>query len=65
MARRAVSQWSDPAKLDGKCRVRVSVPVTVLCADNPVKFATPEEDVIEFDARAGQTYTLHSSKNQH
>lgn len=51
------------AKSDGTCRVRVGGPVTVRSADHPVIFTKPEDNVVEFAGRAGQTYTLHAGPN--
>jgi alpha-L-fucosidase 2 len=39
-------------------RVRTSVPVVVTAARKPVKTASPEASVVEFDTRAGGVYEL-------
>jgi alpha-L-fucosidase 2 len=46
------------SKFAGKCRVRTSVPVVVTAAGKPVKTASPEASVVEFDTTAGGVYTL-------
>jgi alpha-L-fucosidase 2 len=44
--------------LGNNCRVRSSVPVTVTVKGGPAKTSEPEEDVVEFDTRANQTYII-------
>jgi alpha-L-fucosidase 2 len=46
------------SKFAGKCLVRTSVPVVVTAAGKPVKTASPEASVVEFDTRAGGVYEV-------
>jgi hypothetical protein len=38
--------------------VRAAAPVTVSSGGTRVRYTIPEEDVVEFDVQAGQTYDL-------
>lgn len=53
-----ILQGTIHAKFDGKCRVRTDSPVTVSSNGERVNYTIPEENVVEFDAKAGQTYEL-------
>ncbi len=44
--------------LGGKCRIRTNVPVWVSYKGKSVKTSRPEENVIEFNTKAGQTYLI-------
>ena len=46
------------SKLGNKCRVRTHVPVRMTCQGRLVKIVSPEADVVEFDTKANQTYTI-------
>jgi len=47
--------------LGGKCKIRTNVPVWVSSKGKVVKTTKPEENVIEFDTKAGKTYVLLSN----
>jgi len=46
------------SKLGNKCKVRSGSPVRVTSGGRPVKTSAPEENVIEFDTKANQTYII-------
>jgi hypothetical protein len=46
------------SKLGNECRVRSSVPVRATTRGRPVRTAEPEENVVEFDTKANQTYII-------
>jgi alpha-L-fucosidase 2 len=47
--------------LGKKCRIRTSVPVSIISKGKLLKTAKPEENVIEFDTRIGRTYMVLSN----
>jgi hypothetical protein len=53
-----ILQGTIHAKFDGKCRVRTDSPVTVSSNGERVSYTILEENVVEFDVKAGQTYEL-------
>ena len=46
------------SELGNKCTVRTDVPVRVVSKGRPIKTTRPEENVVEFDTKAGQTYVI-------
>ncbi|MHC4569981.1 MAG: glycosyl hydrolase family 95 catalytic domain-containing protein, partial [Planctomycetota bacterium] len=46
------------SKLGNKCRVRASAPVAVTVKGKPAKTSEPEEDVVEFETTANETYIV-------
>ncbi len=47
--------------LGNKCRIRTNVPVWITSRGRAVKTTKTEENVIEFDTKAGQTYVILSN----
>ena len=48
------------SKLGNKCRVRSGSPARVTSRGRPVKTSAPEENVVEFDTKANQTYIIEA-----
>jgi alpha-L-fucosidase 2 len=48
--------------LGNPCRVRTRAPVEVTCRGKRVVTTAPEQDVIEFDTKAGRTYLLSATE---
>jgi alpha-L-fucosidase 2 len=52
------------SKLGNECRVRSSVPVQATTTGRPIRTAEPEENVVEFDTKADQTYIVLANRQK-
>jgi alpha-L-fucosidase 2 len=48
------------SKLGNKCRIRSNSPIRVTSRGRPVKTSAPEENMVEFDTKANQTYVIEA-----